>query len=286
MYSESNEENINPCGGVLPCGCDEIDFCGCDEKVDLECTFYSGEELIPLGITSGMDGNLIIKIINEYIKTHPGGGNTGTPVRFQNVGNKSKVYKGISTSNKHELRTIEGTEGSVVEEEEDTINIKADPDWFKNLLTEEWFSVLIKNLFNTSTFQGFFATYITNLFTNGNIDICDLIAACDIAPADLPPSINGDIVYNRPNRGSNFSLNPIDFTSKYSDPEGDAFESIKITGGNVTGLVKSNSTAVNIGDVIPISEVSQIKYNSPNQNSASTQIVNYVAINVKGQQSN
>ena len=50
------------------CGCPPEKLCGCKEKVDLLCTVYNGEHLSPLEIEPGMDGQTIIKIINDYIQ--------------------------------------------------------------------------------------------------------------------------------------------------------------------------------------------------------------------------
>ena len=98
--------------------------------------------------------------------------------------------------------------------------------------------------------------------------------------------MNGDVTYNVVNRVVNFPLNTNDFTSKYFDAEGDTFVSIKITGGDLTGLIKADLTPLAVNDIIPVNQISQIKFNGKNQDPGYTQTVTYVAINSAGQQSN
>ena len=161
--------------------------------------------------------------------------------------------------------------------------------WFINLLNtllqQQWFINLLYNLFSTPTFQQFFANYIKNLFITGQIDICELIQGCT-PQTNNPPVMNGDVTYNVANRVVNFPLNTNDFTSKYFDAEGDTFVSIKITGGDLTGLIKADLTPLAVNDIIPVNQISQIKFNGKNQDPGYTQTVTYVAINSAGQQSN
>lgn len=165
--------------------------------------------------------------------------------------------------------------------------------WFINLLNtllqQQWFINLLYNLFSTPTFQQFFANYIKNLFITGQIDICSLIANCNGTPTDTPPVMNGNIVYNVPNRAVNFPISESDFQSKYYDANGDTFTSIKITGGNLTNLTKTINgitTPLAINDVISVSNIGNIKFNGINQDPSYTQTVNYVAIASNGGQSN
>lgn len=287
------------CGEIkTPCGCSEPKLCGCEKKIDLLCAFYSGEDLSPLGINKGMDGNLVIKIINDYISNL----NPSDPsyTIIESVGDGLPIYKGISYEGKQQIKSIYSDNSITLEDVNDTVIAKVSEPWFKNLLTQNWFLILIQNLlngewfvtllhtiFNTSTFQTWFANYITNLIVTEQIDICTLIAKCQPAPpVDNPPVISGDIVYNVGNRTINFPVNPTDFTLRYSDPEGDAYTSVKIIGGDLTGLIKKDNSPLALNDIIPVYELSGIRFSSPNQNSVASQIVNYVAINSKGQQSN
>ena len=161
--------------------------------------------------------------------------------------------------------------------------------WFINLLTQllqqQWFINLLQTIFNQPSFQQFFANYIKNIFTTGLIDICELIQGC-IPQTNNPPVMNGDITYNIPNRAVNFPISQYDFQSKYYDANGDTFTSIKITGGDLTGLIKADLTPLAVNDIIPVNQISQIKFNGKNQDPGYTQTVTYVAINSAGQQSN
>lgn len=319
-----NNTNCN-CNKSIPqpCGCPEPEICGCDKKIPLTCTYYDGDDLVPTGIKNGMDGDLVVKILNDYLANHSGSG-TQPPVFFKNVGGKVILYDGLDTDNKHKFKTIDGKEGVIVQGTTATVEAKIDQPWFKLFLEESWFLTLIqtllsgawflsliqsllsgawfltliqsllsgawfvtllKTIFNTQEMQSWFSSYITNLIVTEQIDICTLIEKC-IEPYDGPPVMTGDITYYPANRSVNFPVSSSDFISKYSDPEGDAFTSIKITGGNLTGLRKADLTPLNIGDIVPVGSISGIKYDSPNQDSMITQTVTYVAINSKGQQSN
>ena len=56
MYNKCNE-------------CDKkIITCGCKDRVNLACTYYKGDTLMPLQIEDDMDGATIIKVINDYLK--------------------------------------------------------------------------------------------------------------------------------------------------------------------------------------------------------------------------
>ena len=125
-----------------PCGCSEPINCGCKSKVDLLCTYYSGQHLDPLNIDSGMDGNTVIKIINDYIK------NVLLqleldPTIIKNVGNGIEVYKGLSDAFIHEFKTLLGIEGVIITEQDNTVSIKVDPEWIKNNI-----DLLLENIGN------------------------------------------------------------------------------------------------------------------------------------------
>ena len=291
------------------CGCNKPVIVGCENQVDLECVYYTGDKLDPLNINSGANGNSILKIINDYIKNVLE--NLEVPeTHIANIGNKIGIYKSLSASFIHEFKTLSGIEGIVIENKGDYIEFSVDTEWlldniiilfenqtFKDFFinynkdifnTDIWkvfFEQYIKTMFSTLGFQYFFANYIKNIFTTGLIDICELIQGC-IPQTNNPPVMNGDVTYNVANRVVNFPLNTNDFTSKYFDAEGDAFVSIKITGGDLTGLIKADLTPLAVNDIIPVNQISQIKFNGKNQDPGYTQTVTYVAINSAGQQSN
>ena len=70
---------------------------GCEKKIDLLCTVYNGEHLSPLEIEQGMDGQTIIKIINDYIQQVLM--ELELSVLIENVGTGVNIYKGISNIN-------------------------------------------------------------------------------------------------------------------------------------------------------------------------------------------
>lgn len=116
--------NCNKCR-PKSCGCEEASVCGCDIKLDLLCAFYSGENLQPLGIEAGMDGNTVIKIINDYIKNFLEELDLD-PTVIQSVGNGAKVYKGLSSEFRHEIKSLLAGEGVVITEQDNTVTISFD----------------------------------------------------------------------------------------------------------------------------------------------------------------
>ena len=295
------------------CGCSKPVLNGCPSQTDLGCTYYTGDKLDPLNIDKGTNGNSIIKIINDYIKNVlerlevP-------PTRISNIGNKVGIYKDLSDQFIHEFKSLSGIEGIIINSTNDYIEISVDTEWlldniillFNNQTFKDFFVEYNKNVFETNiwkvflesylqtmfstiNFQQFFANYIKNLFITGQIDICSLIANCNGTPTDTPPIMNGDIVYNVPNRAVNFPISQSDFQSKYYDANGDTFTSIKITGGNLTNLTKTISgvtTPLAVNDIISVANISNIKFNGANQDPSYTQTVTYVAIASNGGQSN
>lgn len=131
------KHNCN-CDKHKPCGCKEPEVCGCKTKVDLLCSFYSGQPLQPLNIEPGTDGNSVIKKINDYLKDLPD--TDFEPTFIDNVGGKIEVYKGQNPGTLvHEFKTIQGSEGVIVEDAVGTgncdngeyINIKIDKNGLK-----------------------------------------------------------------------------------------------------------------------------------------------------------
>ena len=112
-------DNCNKCK-PKNCGCEDAHICGCDIKLDLLCAFYSGKDLEPLGITQGMDGNTVIKIINDFLQQIE-----LDPTIITNVGNGVELYKGLSDEYKHEIKTLVQGEGISITEVDDTIVISS-----------------------------------------------------------------------------------------------------------------------------------------------------------------
>lgn len=283
-----------------PCGCDEPKLCGCVTKTDFKCLVYDGIPLDPLNILKGMNGEQIIQIINDYIKDYLTCLDD-SPTVIKSVGDKIEIYKGLSDEYIHEIKSIIGEEGVNITDEDDYLKLTINKDWLKtnvisifeatdfktffiNYLqdifnTSIWKSFLnqyLQSLFDTTNFQSFFSNYITNLITNGNIDICNLIKDCDLSHAYY---INGNVEYDVPNGVVNFNLNSQDFIDKYYDELGHELVSIKITSGNLQGLVKGNGQPLTINDVIPVAEINNIAFTANNQNSPYTVSIGFVGIN-------
>lgn len=278
------------CGEVeKPCTETNTKICGCSDKVDLLCTYYSGDNLDTIGIEKNMNGNLVIQILAEYIKTAFENLDQDSVI-LDNIGDGVKVYKGYSNEFIHEFKSLVQKDGVKIVETEETLEFSVDEEWVKTLIENHlksgnWFSTFIQNLFNTNEFKDYFAQYITNLITGGAIDICSLIQGCLPPPTNNPPIITGDIIYDLPNRAAPVDLDSGKFLNKYYDPEGDDLVAIRITGGNLSNMTYSG-TPINVGLIIPISEISHIKFNVLNQDAAYTQNVTYVGINEIGQETN
>ena len=299
------------------CGCNKPVIVGCENQVDLECVYYTGDKLDPLNINSGANGNSILKIINDYIKNVLE--NLEVPeTHIANIGNKIGIYKSLSTSFIHEFKTLSGIEGIVIENKGDYIELSVDNEWlldniiilFENQTFKDFFvnylqdifnsslwttfisgylqnlfnsslwttfiSGYLQNLFNSSLFNSYFSNYITNLIENGNIDICRLIEKCDSSHNYY---MNGNVEYNVPNGVVNFHLIAQDFIDKYYDELGHTLVSIKITSGNLQGLVKGNGQPLLINDVIPVNEINNVTFTANNQNSPYTLSIGFVGIN-------
>ena len=112
------------------CGCNEqpTTNCGCGEKLDLLCTFYGGDLLMPLNIPKGTDGNTVIKIINDFIR------DTLIDIELQStviesVGNGAIIYKGLSEDLTHQIKTMLEGSGIKITEQSNTVTISIDPQW-------------------------------------------------------------------------------------------------------------------------------------------------------------
>ena len=275
---------------LTPCVDKPDNPCGCTNKVDLLCSYYSGEDIEEVGIDKNMNGNLVIQILAEYIKNAFQDLDQDSIV-LQSIGDGAVVYKGMSDEYIHEIKTIVQKDGVIVNETDDTIEFSVDTDWVRtvieNHLSQEWFTMLLKTIFNNDEFKEFFSQYITNLITGGDLNICELVKDCITQPEtpNYPPTITGDITYNVANRGAAVNLSINDFLSRYYDPENDELVSIKITGGTLTNITK-NGVPVTVGMIIPVAEIPQITFNTLNQDAAYNQTLLYVGLNELGQQTN
>lgn len=257
-----NRKNCG-CHHSDPCGCDKPHIVGCEEKVDLLCTFYSGEELEPLDIQKGDDGNTVIKKINDYLHDLPD--SEYEPTLIQSIGGKVDIYKGLSSSLIHEVKSIQGIEGVIVRDAAAT-ECSNGGDFIQALIDKEW----LKN-------------YIIYLFTSGEIDICELIAHCNTNPPDNEDPVVQNIVFNIPNRSSKV-FTETDFA--YTDPEGDMMTSVKAI-GNVEDYRLSNNPYVSDAEVFVFNlQQGLFKFVAKDTNLAYTSTVQYRAKDSQGNWSN
>lgn len=114
------------------CNKNKSNLCGCNPKVDLKCTLYTGVTLEPLHITDGMNGEQIIKIINDYLKDLIIDLDI-EPTILQNVGSGFELYKGFSGDRRHEIKTILEGEGIIIEEvNENELLLRVDKTFIEN----------------------------------------------------------------------------------------------------------------------------------------------------------
>lgn len=234
----------NNCGNNNCVKCNtEPQLCGCPIKLPFECTNYTGIALEPLGIEEGMDGNMIIKIINDYIKEVVDNLEID-PTVLENIGGKVEIYKGLSSTFKHEIKTIEGTEGVIVENlntsssecengSEDYINIRIDTEWLGSFICQ--------------TVQECLPQQPTHIITTS------------------------DIVINLSN-GASYTFSAQDFLNHFTDSYANhQLSEVRLT-GNVVNLSYQGNPYVS-GTWIPISNVTQLVYNAPNQTGTHTEII-------------
>lgn len=250
------------CNKNKPCGCDPVEYCGCTTKHDLLCSFYSGENLEPSGIKKGDTGNTAIEKLNQAIADLPD--SETDPTLMDNIGGKIEVYKGINPGTFiHEFKTIQGTEGVIVEDSVGTsqcdsgefINVKIDKQWLKD--------------------------YLLYLLIN-EIDICDLVSECGIIPPAGEPVVQ-NIVFNIANRTTK-TFTESDFD--YTDPNSNPLEGIKVV-GNVEDYKLATNAYVSDTDVPKINlTMGLFKFIAKDTNLAYTSVVQYRARNSQGVWSN
>lgn len=203
---------------------------------------------------SGLKRNVVLRLTNKFLTA------ISNVFKGRNIGIGTSIYKGPITEFGETFQEFKKLKDS------DSIEFQSGPNDIIAVVNPLW---------------------IKNLFTSGQIDICELIKDCPLP--EMPPVMYGDIAYNLPNRTANFPISTSDFTSRYYDANGDTFTSIKITGGNLTGLTKTIggvTTPLAMGDVISVANIGNIKFSAPNQDSPYTQTVTYVAVASNGAESN
>ena len=242
----------------IHCGCNEPVVCGCSTKTDLLCTYYSGNTLLPLNIEPGTDGNTVIKIINDYIKNFIDNIEID-PTVIESIGGKIAIYKGLSNSFIHQIKSIQGQPngGVIVENVEtnpnncndkgDYINVKIDENWLTDFLNQ-WILT---------------------------VDLCPLIENCSTQPPIHSPGTT-NIIKSIANRVT-YTFTSSDFLTHFIDSQGHPLKNITIT-GTTTGY-KYNGVPYVAGTEIPIADINagQLVYQSDNIDTAYVKTVNYVA---------
>lgn len=256
--------NCHHCYSNQPCGCNKPIIKGCNDKTDLLCTEYNSVNLLPLNIQKGDTGELIVKKINDFLKNLIETLEID-PTLIESIGGKVPIYNGLSPAMVHEIKSIQGDpNGGVIVENiqgnqnncsgsTDYINVRIDEVWLRNYLVE---------------------------------NICDIIteAGCGVTPPSNNP-VTTNIVKSIVNRG--YVNIQSDFASHYSDADGNALASIKITGSSLTGFT-FNNVQITSGQTITASQLSSgiLKYTGDNVDNSYTKTVDYVAIDSTGAISN
>ena len=230
------EKNCN-CNETNSHGCNKpVLNCGCTTKQDLLCTYYGGEKLTTLNIENLENGESIIKKIDEYLSELEI--NNVEPTYIESIGEKIDIYKGLSDNIIHEIKSIRGEKGVIVEdaipssdcESADFINVKIDTVWLTNFLNE-WIQT---------------------------VDLCELITDC------LPTSTGSRPINEDVDLYTDY-LTPIPFTLNMiipfmSDPDGDIVQA-RINTNTPNDLIGYRLNGFQyVGEWINISDISQLVF--------------------------
>lgn len=130
--------------------CNECDnriiSCGCKDPVNLKCTYYKGDTLMPLQIEDDMDGETIIKIINDYLKDLIIDLQVD-PTIIESIGTGSEIYKGLSTGFRHQIRSLVEGVGITIEETEEEIKISVSSEFLTQIESVGTGEEIFKGLF-------------------------------------------------------------------------------------------------------------------------------------------
>lgn len=126
----------NECNDIVsPCGGEEPQFCGCDLKIDLDCTYYQGDTLEPIGITKGMNGTTVVSKINDYLKNILQNLDI-SPTVIESIGNGVAVYKGLSAGIIDEFKSLVGDIGIDIIPEDDMVRFSINQDWLESIIIQ------------------------------------------------------------------------------------------------------------------------------------------------------
>jgi hypothetical protein len=247
------------------CDCHkEPHFNSCDPKTDLLCTYYSAERLLPSKIEPGDDGITVVKKLNTALEDLSEQINID-PTNIDSIGGKVDIYKGLSAAFIHEIKSIQGEKGVIVENiippgqscnnSTEYINVRIDTAWLTDFLNQ-WILT---------------------------VDLCPLIENCTTPPIHTPGTT--DIVKSIINRGE-YIFNVNDFLTHFTDSQGHPLASINIT-GTTNGYTFNNAPYVS-GTELTLAQITSgtLKYTGDNLDTAYVKTVSYKAKDSMGVDSN
>lgn len=259
-----NKYNCN-CNKSYPCGCNKPDIVGCKNKVDLLCTNYTGVPLTTIDVEAGLDGNSVIKAINDYLEELP---NPEDPdILMDNVGGQVEIYKGINLGTFiHEFKTLRGIDGVIVRDSNNLSDCDNDGKVVDILIDKNWLTAFLNQWIQT-------------------VNLCPLIQGCTtpLEPGNNPTVTA--IVKSLANRAT-YTFTDLDFLSHYIDLDGHPLNSITIT-GNTLGY-KYNGLSLVSGTEITLFDISSgaLTYTGDDTNIAYNKTVIYKAKDSSGAFSN
>jgi hypothetical protein len=253
------------CNNQQSCGCSKPNLIGCPTKVDLLCTNYSGIPLSTLDIDPGLDGNAVIKKINDYLEDLPNPEEQN--ILIDNVGGEIELYKGIEVSTFiHQFKTIRGIQGIIVRDKPNS-DCENGGNVVDILLDTQWLNQYLNQWIQT-------------------VDLCPLIRGCTTPPEPTNNPVVTSIVKTLANRAT-YTFTDLDFLSHYSDLDNHPLNSITITGSNLIGY-KYNNVQLVSGTEIPLFNIATgaLTYTGDDTDIAYNKTVAYKAKDSSGAFSN
>lgn len=123
--------NCNKCK-TNKCSCNKVEFCGCQTKIDLLCSLYTGKKLDALNIEKGDSANKAFEKINTFLSLLQ----EPDPIVIENIGNGNTLYKDISEEYKYQFKSIVQGEGIIVNSQDDTLTISIDENYLISLIQQ------------------------------------------------------------------------------------------------------------------------------------------------------
>ena len=122
------KNNCNSCNTHNKCDChdpcDKNKVCGCSIELDTLCVTYTGNDILPLGITSGQNLTDILNLINDYLQFLLI--EIENKSAIENIGGGVEVYSGRNeVTDANQLRTLVSSPTVIVTQIGDTISFEA-----------------------------------------------------------------------------------------------------------------------------------------------------------------